>query len=46
MIRSNGESMSNTPSFTVGIVGATGVVGQELLRLLQERNFPVATLPG
>ena len=36
--------MSNTPSFTVGIVGATGVVGQELLRLLQERNFPVATL--
>ena len=36
--------MSNTSSFTVGIVGATGVVGQELLRLLQERNFPVATL--
>ena len=33
-----------TPSFTVGIVGATGVVGQELLRLLQERNFPVGTL--
>src|SRR6187551_1993641 len=44
VIRSNGESMSNTSSFTVGIVGATGVVGQELLRLLQERNFPVATL--
>jgi aspartate-semialdehyde dehydrogenase len=36
--------MSNTPSFTVGIVGATGVVGQELLRLLQERQFPIATL--
>ena len=36
--------MINTQSFTVGIVGATGVVGQELLRLLQERNFPVATL--
>ena len=36
--------MSNMPSFTVGIVGATGVVGQELLRLLQERNFPVGTL--
>jgi aspartate-semialdehyde dehydrogenase len=32
------------PSFTVGIVGATGVVGQELLRLLQERNFPISTL--
>jgi aspartate-semialdehyde dehydrogenase len=36
--------MRNTPSFTVGIVGATGVVGQELLRLLQDRQFPVATL--
>ncbi len=36
--------MENTASFTVGIVGATGVVGQELLRLLQERNFPMATL--
>ena len=31
-------------SFTVGIVGATGAVGQELLRLLGQRNFPVATL--
>lgn len=36
--------MSNTPSFTVGIVGATGVVGQELLRLLHERNFPMGAL--
>jgi len=36
--------MINTPSFTVGIVGATGVVGQELLRLMQDRNFPVSTL--
>ncbi len=36
--------MSNTPSFTVGIVGATGVVGQELLRLLHERNFPMRAL--
>ena len=30
-----------TSSFTVGIVGATGAVGQELLRLLGERNFPM-----
>jgi aspartate-semialdehyde dehydrogenase len=37
-------SMDNTPSFTVGIVGATGAVGQELLRLLHERKFPVARL--
>ena len=34
----------NKASINVGIVGATGVVGQELLRLLHERNFPVATL--
>lgn len=36
--------METTSSFTVGIVGATGAVGQELLRLLQERNFPISTL--
>ena len=33
-----------TSSFTVGIVGATGAVGQELLQLLAQRNFPVTTL--
>jgi aspartate-semialdehyde dehydrogenase len=36
--------MSKKPSFTVGIVGATGAVGQELLQLLQERQFPLAGL--
>lgn len=36
--------MSKTPSFIVGIVGATGAVGQELLHLLHERNFPLAGL--
>jgi aspartate-semialdehyde dehydrogenase len=36
--------MSKTPSLTVGIVGATGAVGQELLRLLHERHFPMASL--
>ena len=29
---------------TVGIVGATGAVGQELLRLLHERQFPFSTI--
>lgn len=36
--------MSGTPSFTVGIVGATGAAGQELLRLLHERRFPAAQI--
>lgn len=29
---------------TIAIVGATGAVGQEILRLLEERNFPLASL--
>lgn len=28
----------------VAIVGATGVVGQELVKLLQERSFPLTSL--
>jgi aspartate-semialdehyde dehydrogenase len=36
--------MTRTASFTVGIVGATGGVGQELLQLLHERQFPIASL--
>ncbi len=34
----------NNASINVGIVGATGAVGQELLKLLHERNFPMASL--
>src|ERR1017187_7393912 len=41
---SQDESMDKTSSFTVGIVGATGAVGQELLRLLAERRFPISAL--
>jgi len=36
--------MQKPASLTVGIVGATGAVGQELLRLLIERKFPFGTL--
>ena len=36
--------MSKSSSFTIGIVGATGAVGQELLQLLHERNFPFGEL--
>lgn len=31
-------------SINIGIVGATGAVGQELLKLLHERHFPAASL--
>ncbi len=34
----------NSPSVTVGIVGATGAVGQELLHLLHDRGFPLRSL--
>jgi len=36
--------MSMTSQLTVGIVGATGAVGQELLQLLHARHFPMAQL--
>ena len=34
----------NTASINIGIVGATGAVGQELLQLLHDRKFPLASL--
>ena len=34
----------STQRYHVGIVGATGAVGQELFRLLLERDFPMASL--
>ena len=30
--------------YTVAILGATGAVGQEMKRVLEERNFPVGKL--
>src|SRR6185295_1419861 len=39
-----GDKLVNNASINVGIVGATGAVGQELLRLLHDRNFPMASL--
>lgn len=31
-------------SYTVAVLGATGAVGQEMIRILEERNFPVGPL--
>ncbi|MEO5960853.1 MAG: aspartate-semialdehyde dehydrogenase [Opitutaceae bacterium] len=39
-----GDKLVNNASINVGIVGATGVVGQELRKLLHERHFPLASL--
>lgn len=36
--------MVNMRKYVVGIVGATGAVGQELVRLLAERDFPLSSL--
>ena len=30
--------------YTVAILGATGAVGQEMMNILDERNFPVGKL--
>ena len=30
--------------YTVAVLGATGAVGQEMMNILQERNFPVGKL--
>lgn len=30
--------------YTVAVVGATGLVGQTMIEILQERNFPVKKL--
>jgi aspartate-semialdehyde dehydrogenase len=36
--------MSSTRTFRVAIVGATGLVGETMIRVLDERNFPVSEL--
>lgn len=30
--------------YNVGILGATGAVGKEMLKVLEERNFPVENI--
>ncbi|BBI34379.1 aspartate-semialdehyde dehydrogenase [Cohnella abietis] len=36
--------MSTQQLFNVAVVGATGAVGEQIRRLLEERNFPIASL--
>ena len=37
-------SAANRGDVRVGLMGATGMVGTEMLRILEERNFPVGEL--
>ncbi len=36
--------MTSLPSYHVGIIGATGAVGQEIIHVLKVRQFPLASL--
>lgn len=36
--------MSSRTLFNVAVVGATGAVGEQIIRLLEERSFPLASL--
>ncbi|QQE76184.1 aspartate-semialdehyde dehydrogenase [Brevibacillus composti] len=36
--------MANQLTYNVAVVGATGAVGQQMIRILEERNFPVKQL--
>ena len=36
--------MSNQKLFNVAVVGATGAVGEQIIGLLEKRNFPIAEL--
>lgn len=36
--------MSNQKLYSVAVVGATGAVGEQIIRLLEERNFPIGEL--
>ncbi len=36
--------MKRKPKYNVAIMGATGAVGEEMLKILEERNFPIEKL--
>lgn len=38
------EGVEKMKNYNVAVVGATGVVGQEMVRMLEKRKFPVASL--
>ena len=38
------DDMTESRKMHVAVVGATGAVGQEMLRVLGQRNFPIAEI--
>ncbi len=47
MVRNRWEGetiMTERNAFHVAVVGATGAVGQQMLKTLEDRNFPISTL--
>src|SRR6202008_4427849 len=38
------EALSAMSSYNVAVVGATGLVGETMIKVLEERNFPVSQL--
>ena len=36
--------LSKKPAYHVAIVGATGAVGAQMIKVLEERKFPIETL--
>src|SRR5262245_59837327 len=40
----NVATMSRTKTYNVAVVGATGAVGLEMVRMLEDRKFPVKSL--
>lgn len=43
-VKGENLAMSNQKRFNVAVVGATGAVGEQIIRLLEERNFPIQEL--
>lgn len=37
-------NMSKNTEYNVAVVGATGAVGEQMIRMLEDRDFPIATL--
>jgi len=44
MVKGRLEQMSNQKLYNVAVVGVTGAVGEQIIRLLAERNFPIQEL--